>query len=851
MNKHLTKILTAYSFAIALTATQSFAQDANVVKSHGIATTHSEIEFRAIELKDAFNKAPRKPIEFIGNKAAREIPEQAPNPAAVKFQDPFTSQSSANFGFSVGIPSPAPIENFNALNDNGVSIPPDVNGAVGTTHLMTTLNTQVRIQTRAGVNVSTVTLNSFFASVGATGVYDPKILFDHVDKRWMFIASSDAQSNASSTLLAVSKTEDPTGGWNIYRVDVDATNTKWVDYPSIGYNHKWIVVQMNLFPMPNQSASAHQIYVWDKADVYANGTGLFTKFDITNEATAIACPSIHYDSSIMNKMYTVRVVSGNSGARGTIGMRTITGPTNSPVLSTETQIQTTSTWGSSGNNNTDFGPQLGTTNRIATNDHRMRHVVFRNGKLWAVHSVFLPASNPTRSAVQWWQLDTAGAVQQRARIEDPTGKRFYSFPSIAVNSKNDALIGYASFSADQYASGAYSFRASTDPINTFRNEYVYKYGENTYFKNFGGTRNRWGDYTNTVMDPLNDSVFWSLQEYAGNTVNNWATWWARVNPYVQVADFAASENVICPGQSVTFADSSNFTGTTYEWSFPGGVPATSTSANPVVTYAASGRYRVTLTLDGKVQTKDGFIIVAANPIRTILNNAPNPCEGTEVTLTVSQASGVYLWNTGETTRSIKTKTPGIYACMVTAPNGLCSRMSDSVNLVFKPLPVVTLDSILPMEPTGAPLTLTGGLPQGGTYSGPGVNAGVFDPSVAGIGLHKITYSYTDPGTTCNNKAIRYIQVGNSVGVNSVFKVKQFNVTPNPSQGLVSLVFEADRSATLTVQVIDQLGRVVWSQNYANASRFAKEIDLSVLKPGVYYIRANFAEQSELRKLVIE
>ena len=42
-----------------------------------------------------------------------------------------------------------------------------------------------------------------------------------------------------------------------------------------------------------------------------------------------------------------------------------------------------------------------------------------------------------------------------------------------------------------------------------------------------------------------------------------------------------------------------------------------------------------------------------------------------------------------------------------------------------------------------PLTLTGGSPAGGTYSGTGVSGGAFDPSVSGTGTFNITYTYTD------------------------------------------------------------------------------------------------------------
>ena len=45
-------------------------------------------------------------------------------------------------------------------------------------------------------------------------------------------------------------------------------------------------------------------------------------------------------------------------------------------------------------------------------------------------------------------------------------------------------------------------------------------------------------------------------------------------------------------------------------------------------------------------------------------------------------------------------------------------------------------------------TLTGGSPAGGTYSGQGVSGGMFDPSIAGIGSHIITYTNATVG--CSN-----------------------------------------------------------------------------------------------------
>src|SRR5258708_7031184 len=68
--------------------------------------------------------------------------------------------------------SPAPASSFLALADDTTAIPPDTHGAVGPNHLMTVLNTQVRIQTRTGTVLSTVSLDFFCASVCNPSAFD-------------------------------------------------------------------------------------------------------------------------------------------------------------------------------------------------------------------------------------------------------------------------------------------------------------------------------------------------------------------------------------------------------------------------------------------------------------------------------------------------------------------------------------------------------------------------------------------------------------------------------------------------------------------------------------------------------
>jgi len=67
-------------------------------------------------------------------------------------------------------------------------------------------------------------------------------------------------------------------------------------------------------------------------------------------------------------------------------------------------------------------------------------------------------------------------------------------------------------------------------------------------------------------------------------------------PTLPVASFTANNQVVCAGQSVQFTNTSTGSPTSYSWTFAGGTPATSTAANPLISYANSGTYAVSLTV---------------------------------------------------------------------------------------------------------------------------------------------------------------------------------------------------------------------------------------------------------------
>lgn len=94
------------------------------------------------------------------------------------------------------------------------------------------------------------------------------------------------------------------------------------------------------------------------------------------------------------------------------------------------------------------------------------------------------------------------------------------------------------------------------------------------------------------------------------------------------ANFIGFPTNVEPGGSVQFTDFSTGGASTWSWSFPGGLPETSTEKNPVVRYNTAGVYDVTLVVGNGSSTntlaKSAYITV---DFATSLNNRTTPLSG--------------------------------------------------------------------------------------------------------------------------------------------------------------------------------------------------------------------------------
>lgn len=156
------------------------------------------------------------------------------------------------------------------------------------------------------------------------------------------------------------------------------------------------------------------------------------------------------------------------------------------------------------------------------------------------------------------------------------------------------------------------------------------------------------------------------------------------------ADFVPGNTIVCLGDSIQFNNTSA-NASTYQWSFPGGSPNTSTLANPAVQYPVSGMYDATLIASGPGGTDT--LMQTVN-----VNVSTNPAADFSVSDTMVSVGGFvgfnnnssgangYSWDFGDGNGSTDINpwhqytVPGTYTVTLIAVNGNCPNDTTTITI---------------------------------------------------------------------------------------------------------------------------------------------------------------------------
>ena len=458
-------------------------------------------------------------------------------------------------------------EEMPALNGGFLFIPPDPHAAVGPNHIVTIVNCSIQWYLKTGGpfqnqqplgKQTAAVLNAFFNSLTpANALFDPKIVYDQYSGRFLIVVLEQvAAAQTSRLLFAVSDDSDPNGTWYFAAInsEINVSGTDyWFDYPGIATSQNHIYVTGNYFNYPGTLGQGSRCWIFDKAPFYAGGALGVVAGSPFNAAALSGFPN---STMMPAQMFGVApagvgtylcLYSGlTDGTNEYFQTIRIDNP-GAPVFTGDQALI--------GNIDTASGTlprgnqpgSINTATRIDTGDRRCLAAVWRNNHLYAVFHVNPPAGVDAGQNQTYWLKESItngpGTVVDGGLVggEEVSVGAWTNYPSIMVDKLGNMALCMGVGSNTMFASAAYTTRSASDPPGFVNPLVVYASGQAFYRRTFSSStaaRNRWGDYTATVVDP-DACVFWSYNEYAGTQgtpttvsgVTEDGRWWTRAVSY--------------------------------------------------------------------------------------------------------------------------------------------------------------------------------------------------------------------------------------------------------------------------------------------------------------------------------
>jgi hypothetical protein len=418
------------------------------------------------------------------------------------------------------------------------AFPPDSMGDVGPAQYVVMVNNRIvtfNKNTGAADGVINVTTNGFFSSVrsGST-TSDPRIRYDRLTARWFLSIINVATPN--KVLFAVSDAASAgvitaSTVWTLYAFTNGAGATCLADYPTLGVDKNALYIGVNNFCGASLDYAGTDGYVIPKAPLLTGGTASVFRFPLVATAKA-AGPytpqGVDNNDPAASEGYFIGV--DNQG-NGTLVLRRVFTPDTTPTISADIPITVPTTYYPL--DVPHLGNTLGSSGELDALDDRLYVAQIRNGRLWTAHNIAVTtsgvgSSNGDRDGVRWYELngirssDNGGVpvVVQAGTIFDsaPANPRYFWIPSVMVSGQGHASLGFSTAGANVRVDAAVAGRLSGDSLGTLQPYMPYTASTTAYDPpGDPGAPRRWGDYSYTSLDPLDDMTFWTIQEFCNAT----------------------------------------------------------------------------------------------------------------------------------------------------------------------------------------------------------------------------------------------------------------------------------------------------------------------------------------------
>ncbi len=306
---------------------------------------------------------------------------------------------------------------------------------------------------------------------------------------------------------------------------------------------------------------------------------------------------------------------------------------------------------------------------------------------------------------------------------------------------------------------------------------------------------------------------------------------------------ANGATTFCTGGSVDLTSSSS---TANVWSSASGFATT-----PTITVTSSGSYSVTVTdANGCSATSSITTVNVSNaPTPTVTSSATQACSGEVVTLT-STAADSYAWSNGATTQSINVTASGNYS-VVTTNADACAGVgtSNTVNVTFTTTPTASGS----FSTTGNVVTFSNSSTGASSYSW---DFGDFTNSSASAPVHAYavngTYQVVLTAINGNCTDTTTFNVAITASVEELMGISNLIVYPNPTSDEVFVNFENQNGNAISIELVDQLGRVIYTSEEFNSTGFNTiELNLANVSDGMYSVLVHSLNNTITKRIIVK